>query len=82
MTRVAVDAIIDLLRQHPDGLDAFAVCAHFGAKKTSLGSRLSRLAAYGVIRVAIESRCVLPSGKTTGAQTRRYFAPQLAAHTP
>lgn len=47
---ITTATILDLLRQHPSGLHVDEACALLGSPKTNLSSRLSKLAAYGVIR--------------------------------
>lgn len=63
----SINQITDLLRLHPGGLSAAEVCAHCGASKGSLTSRLSKMAAYGIIR------------RTTDGTFNRYFPPAVEA---
>lgn len=78
MIKVTTPEIIAFLRLHPEGISGRDICTHFGVTQLSLPSRLGKLAAYGIIRIEVTSRCVNAVGKTTGAQTRRYFPPRPA----
>lgn len=78
MIKVTTPEIVAFLCLHPEGMGTVDICSRFGVTKISLAGRLSKLAAYGLIRVEIASRSVLPNGKTTGSQTRRYFPPRPA----
>ncbi|HLH95067.1 MAG TPA: hypothetical protein VKW08_08110 [Xanthobacteraceae bacterium] len=78
--KAPTDAIVALLRERP-GLTAREIEAHFSIEPSGCFNRLIKLAARGILRVEVESRSFHrdPRGRcfTTGAQTRRYFAPPI-----
>jgi DNA-binding IclR family transcriptional regulator len=75
MTIVSTAQIVALLHTRPEGMLAAEVCDHFGLHMANLSSRLSKLAAYGLIRMRTTSRSVLPNGKTTASSVRHFLPP-------
>ncbi len=51
MTKFA-NRIIEILRNAPNGLTAKEVAERLGATRSNIGSQLSKLAAYGIIKKA------------------------------
>jgi DNA-binding Lrp family transcriptional regulator len=48
--RKSTDCILETLRGCPSGLTAKEVADRLGASPSNIGSRLSKLAAYGIVR--------------------------------
>jgi CRP-like cAMP-binding protein len=48
-SKLPAERLLDILRDSPSGLTAKEVAERLGATATHIGSRLSKLAAYGVI---------------------------------
>jgi predicted ArsR family transcriptional regulator len=67
------DAVIALLRSAPHGLTSKDIAARLGTTAGNISSRLSKLAAYGVIG---RSRGALVG---PGSRGRRYMAPRDGA---
>ena len=49
----STDRILEILQDCPAGLTAKEVADRLGASPSNIGSRLSKLAAYGIISAAI-----------------------------
>jgi DNA-binding Lrp family transcriptional regulator len=47
--RKSTNRILEMLRDYPSGLTAKEVADRLGADQSNIGSRLSKLAAYGII---------------------------------
>jgi len=82
------DRILEILRGCPDGLTTGEIAERLGLTARNISSRLSKLAAYGIIKKTRSrtahnvSACTIYHAPTSAPSTKALFMAQASPTTP